>query len=400
MPPPPSILFVSHNLAMPSQHGGCVYPHALLTALGAAGRQVDYAWLGQPLTGGRRLMRDPLVAGYVRRGHVLGTCRLGGVRLASTADGWLGRHVTSPGAGLPGGEHLASAAERAFVARLIRRNRPALVIVDGTPTLTALDGLAPAVRASLRCLVLTHNLTHRRTELYRAAGQELDFMPLTAAEEAALLARADTIVAIQDREAAAFRALLPDKTVITVPQPSLTGPLPAAPVEPGRCLFVGGYSGHNIIAVRRLVGEIWPLIRAARPGARLVIAGTVGQAVKNRAPDIQVLGPVSELSDEYARAAVCLVPLPLGTGLKIKLVEAMGYGRPVVTTPAGAEGFADLESGDVVPVAHDNREFAAACTALLNERPRWEQAVARQLAWIQHNLRGDAALRQLLPLLP
>jgi len=394
-----SILFVSHNLAMPSHHGGCVYPHALLSALRAAGRRIDYAWLGNPLVGGRRAMRDPLRADYIARGFVLGTRRIGGLRLPATAGGWLGRGVTPPGAGLPGGEHLATAEQRAFVARLIARTRPGLVILDGTPTTTVLDGLAPALRHPLKTAVLTHNLTHRRTELYRAAGLPLDFMPLSPEEEAGLLRRADTIVAIQDREAAEFRALLPGKPVITVPMPSTPDPLPPAQAEPGRCLFVGGYSGHNILAAQQLVRDLWPRIRAARPDAQLVLAGTVGQAVPGDHPGVQVLGPVADLRAEYARACICLVPLPMGTGLKIKLVEAMRYGRPVVTTRAGAEGFADLESGRVAPVADDPAQFATACAALLDDRPAWTSAVTRQLEWVRQNLSESSALRQLAPCL-
>lgn len=384
---------------MPSQHGGCVYPHALLGALHHAGHPVHYGWIGAPLGQGRRAMRDPLRAPYIARGWVRDTVRIGRVRVASTLAGWLSRRPASAPARPAEIEHLATPAEQHFAADLIKRTRPGAVIVDGTPMLTLLDGLPSDVRTTIRVFVLTHNLTHRRTELYRAAGQALDFLPMSAIEESALLRRADTVVAIQDREAEAFRALLPGKPVITVPMPCTPEPLDSARAEPDRCLFVGGYSGHNILAVQDLVRAIWPRIRATRPNAQLAIAGTVGKAVGAAPPGVQLLGPVSDLRSEYARASVCLVPLPMGTGLKIKMVEAMSCGRPVVTTRAGAEGFDALESGDVVRVADTPGAFADACTDLLCHPPAWERAVTHQLDWIRQNLSGSLALRQLTPLL-
>jgi hypothetical protein len=94
------------------------------------------------------------------------------------------------------------------------------VLVDFATTLPVLDGLSVSERAQLRVAVLTHNLIYRRTELYRERGLPLDFRGLARDEEAALLRRADMIVAIQEREAAEFRKLVPDRSVAVVPMPT------------------------------------------------------------------------------------------------------------------------------------------------------------------------------------
>jgi hypothetical protein len=380
------LLFFSPMLAMPSQHGGCVYPHALLTELYRQGIAIDYAWLGKPLVNGRRWMRDPLNAPYVSTGWVRGTVKLGSMRVPSTASGWLGEKSPPAGQQENGGEHTATPDEQNFAASVIRRLKPHRVLIDSTPMLTLLDTLTPAERARLHVSVLTHNLTWRRTELYRAAGQPLDFLPMTPAEEAALLARADTIVAIQEREAEAFRGMLPGKTVITVPMPATPQPQPWSAAIPGRCLFVGGYSGHNIEAVKWLVSDIWPRVLAERPDAQLIIAGTVGRCLKEPHPGVQVLGPVDDLRAEYAKTSVCLVPLPLGTGLKIKLIEAMSYGRPVVTTPAGAEGFSEIESGLIVIVTGETGTFAREVVGLLQSPPKQIAVAERQTSWVSRIL--------------
>lgn len=393
------LLFLSPLLAMPSQHGGCVYPHALLQELRRQDFAVDYGWLGAPLLGGRRWMRPPPTA-FATTSWVRGTMRLGPVLIPSTLGGWLGRKEQLPyDPSRHGGEHLATAAERRFAARLVGRLRPRHVLVDTIPMLGLFDELTPDARRQFQVGVLTHNLIHRRTELYRDHHQPLDFLPLTEAEETALLGRADFVIAIQEREAEAFRRMLPGKRVITVPMPLRPRPLATTAETPGRALFVGGYSGHNIAAVQWLNEEIWPRVRRAVPEAELVVAGTVGRAVVAPAPGVRVAGPVGNLENEYAAAGVCLVPLPLGTGLKIKLVEAMGYGRAVVTTPAGAEGFAELEAGRVAVVAADAATFADQVARLLLSAPERAAVVQRQLAWLGLTLAPEAALAPLTELL-
>ncbi|MES2695350.1 MAG: glycosyltransferase [Verrucomicrobiota bacterium] len=383
------LLFISNVLAMANQHGGCVYPHAILTELHRSGVAIDYAWLGRPLHQGRRLMRDPLTMPYVSRGFVNGTRRIGGFLIPRSLGEFTRQAEADPG------EHYATDAEQQFAARLIRRLQPDAVLIDGTVTLTLLDGLSPADRAKIRVGVLTHNLNSRRTDLYRACGQPLDFLPMTAREEAELLARADMIVAIQEREAEAFAQLCPRRTVVTVPMSVRPAPQPQAMATKGRCLFVGGHTGHNIEALRWLFREVWPQVRKTDPDSELVVAGTVGKAFTTAPDGVRIVGPVGDLQPLYAEAAISLVPLPMGTGLKIKLVEAMAWGRAVVTTPAGAEGFADIENGQVAVVSSTAAEFAGAISRLLRD-PQWRETVAqRQLAWVERRLNPQAVISPL-----
>lgn len=394
------LLFFSPLLAMPSQHGGCVYPHAILTELHRQGAAIDYGWLGAPLTGGRRWMRNPLAATYVTSSWIRGTMRVGSVLLPTTFCGWLGlRETLSYDPRSNGSEHTATPAERRFATKFVRRLRPRTVLIDSTPMLTLLDDLPRSERANLQVAVLTHNLTYRRTELYRAHGQPLDFLPMTRDDETTLLARADVVIAIQEREAETFREMLPGKNVVTVPMPLITQPQPAATARAGRCLFVGGYSGHNIEAVRWLLADIWPLIHAKLPQAEIVIAGTVSRSVENPPPGVRVIGPVENLKNEYAATSICLVPLPLGTGLKIKLVEAMSYGRAVLTTPAGAEGFVDLEANRVAVVADGAKAFAEQLIQLLGSEELRAQVAQRQVDWIENHLSPEKALAPLSALL-
>lgn len=385
-----AVLFVSPLLAMPQQHGGCVYPHAVLNALHAQGIPIDYTWLAWPLRGKRAIMRDPLRANYVRMGHIPGTVRLGRWRVRSPQD-WRSRaRIVAAGDELPNPE------DQAFFRGQINRHPVCNVLVDFATTLPVLDALSPAERATLHVSVLTHNLNWRRTDLYRAHGQSLDFMPMTRTEETALLERADLIVAIQESEADSFRAMLPHKKVVTVPMPVEAKVLPPAEEPAPICLFVGGYSGHNLAGLEWLLREVWPAVLRQYPEAELHVAGTVSQAVPKNAAGVRALGSVNDLRETYAAARVALAPLPMGTGLKIKVIEAMGWGRPVVTTAAGAEGFPELERGECAVVADAPEAFAKAILRLLRSPIAWQEVVDRQQVWIGKRLSPETALRPLI----
>ena len=393
---PDRLLFASPMLAMPHQHGGCVYPDAVLTALHAAGMAIDYAWLAWPLRRGRVAMRDPLQAGYVNRGHVPGTRRIGGWRFRAPGE-WCPRPPAASRE-TPGVEPLPTADDKHFFWDLVHRTNPRSVLIDFTTTLPVLDDLRPVERNRLTVAVLTHNVIHRRTQLYRERGLSPDFRPLTRGEEAAMLRRADIIVAIQEREAEEFRKMLPDRRVIVVPMPVKLRAQVKLPEEAPRCLFIGGYSGHNLDGLRWLLSDVWPGVLAAQPDAELDVVGTVGEGVPAGSPRVLVHGPHNDLASIYARASVCLVPLRFGTGLKIKLIEAMAHGRAVVSTPAGAEGFPELEGGDVVPVAESASDMVAAIVSLLRDHRLREEQVARQNSWLQGRFASNVAVRPLIDL--
>ena len=297
-----------------------------------------------------------------------------------------------------GAEPLPTADDQHFFRELVRRTSPCAVLIDFTTTLPVLDGLLPAERKKLTVAVLTHNVIHRRTKLYRERGLPLDFRPLTREEEAALLQRADVIVAIQEREAEEFREMVPDRQVVIVPMPVEIRPRVTSPEEAPRCLFIGGYSGHNLDGLKWFLAEVWPDVLAAHPEAEFDVVGTVGEAVPIGTPRVRVHGPLNDLAPLYARASVCLVPLRFGTGLKIKLIEAMAHGRAVVSTPAGAEGFPELEGGEVASVAESAADMVTAIVRLLRDRSLRGEQVARQDSWLRSRLASSVAVRPLVDL--
>jgi glycosyltransferase involved in cell wall biosynthesis len=128
-------------------------------------------------------------------------------------------------------------------------------------------------------------------------------------------------------------------------------------------LFVGSNSDPNVDGLIWFLENSWPIIHEQRPSS-LLIQGNITRNPKiKRAVDravgkanITLQGFVKDLNEVYAGSGVVLCPIRYGTGMKIKVVEAMSYGMPIVATSAALEGI-DLELG-LMPI-DDPFQFAA-----------------------------------------
>ncbi len=139
---------------------------------------------------------------------------------------------------------------------------------------------------------------------------------------------------------------------------------------PGEMLFVGALEyGPNVDAVTWFVREVLPRVRARHPGARFVMAGArpreAVRALDNGA-DIVVAGSVPDLEPYYRRAALVVVPMRLGGGTRIKVLEALAHGKALVTTSVGAEGLS-LTRGEALAIADGPEALADACVRLLGD---------------------------------
>lgn len=190
---------------------------------------------------------------------------------------------------------------------------------------------------------------------------------------------ADLVWVCSDEEAAIAGRLAPGANVLTVPNGVDTehmAPLPTPPV-PKRLLFFGRLDYFpNVDALTHFAREILPLVSAMEPDVELDVIGPAAtaevQALGRQHPAINVRGRVDDVRVALADAAVVIVPLRVGGGTRLKIVEALSMAKPTVSTTIGAEGL-DLVPGADLLVADTPAEFAAAIRSLLDDPERAAQ---------------------------
>ncbi len=222
--------------------------------------------------------------------------------------------------------------------------------------------------------------------------------------ERAIWRAADLVLYPSEEEADMVRALEPRAEARAVVPYAFSGPStggerrgPAGSDGPW-ILFVAGF-GHapNAEAAAWFASAILPSILRAAPGTRLAIVGS------NPTAAVRGLlgGAVSlfenvtdaELVEWYGKAHVAVVPLLTGAGVKLKMVEALWHGLPVVATPVGAQGLPDV--GAVAAIEADPAAFADAVVALLTSDDLWRRRAAGQRRYAQYRF-SEAVSRESL----
>ena len=169
---------------------------------------------------------------------------------------------------------------------------------------------------------------------------------------------------------------------------SLYQPMPFEEGKPA-FVFVGNMNYNpNVDAVRYFVHEILPEIRKKAGEVYFWIVGVNPRdSVMALAGDnVYVTGKVEDVRPYYQRSQVCVVPLRAGGGTRLKILEAMALGRPVVSTSIGCEGL-EVTDGKNILIADDPRDFANKVIQVINSKIMREYISnnARQLVETQYN---------------
>ncbi len=172
-------------------------------------------------------------------------------------------------------------------------------------------------------------------------------------------------------------------------------PRPADPMPDGRTVVFFGLLSYvpNVDGVIHFVRDIWPRIAVAHPDARCkIIGGGAPSSLQALAgPRVELTGFVPDLRPHLAAAAAVVVPLRLGGGTRLKIVEAMAMGKAIVSTTLGAEGIEAVPERELL-IEDDPASFGDAVNRLLAEpslAARIGQS-ARQLALERYAWSGAA----------
>jgi glycosyltransferase involved in cell wall biosynthesis len=197
--------------------------------------------------------------------------------------------------------------------------------------------------------------------LPRRAFNRLEYLRCRRFEQA-WWRRANACVVTSERELPTVRASAPGTPVAVVPNavdldyftPSDT------PVEPHTIVFNGILTYRpNVDAAHFLIDEVWPLVRDRYPDARLTLVGR-SDGVDTRSlmkPGVELLGEVPDIRPYIRRAAVVAVPVRIGGGTRLKVVEALAMGKVTVSTALGCEGLA-VHDREHLLIADDAVAFA------------------------------------------
>ncbi|MBJ6751581.1 glycosyltransferase family 4 protein [Geomonas anaerohicana] len=275
--------------------------------------------------------------------------------------------------------------------------RPDVVLAEYIFTARCLD-IFPA---STYKIIDTHDMFSRKKE------QVLDFgikdpLLCTEKEERGLLLKSDLIIAIQDNEADMFRRLVPERKVVTVGIDfEVSAPPSDAVTDPATVLVVGSESPLNVHGLKEFYQQAWPRIRKACNGATLKIIGKVGNHLEVSDQSVVKLGWVESLEAEYHRATVVINPIPSGTGLKIKSVEALCLGKALVSTANGVEGISAEPGCDTPYICCSSWDsFADATVSLLQSGEKRRALENTAIAYAREKFSTQQTYASLLQALP
>jgi glycosyltransferase involved in cell wall biosynthesis len=193
--------------------------------------------------------------------------------------------------------------------------------------------------------------------------------------EVAACASAQAVAVCSARDGELLSELSPTARLFVVPNVVDTQKYaPVPPEEGGPVLFVGAMDWlPNQDGVEFLVRDILPRLRQLAPTVRVMLAGrNPSEAMLRRyagVSDVSFTGMVADLRPLIAQAAVCVVPLRIGSGTRLKILEAAAMAKPIVSTTLGAEGL-DLRHDREILLEDRPDAFAEAVALLLTDRMR------------------------------
>jgi glycosyltransferase involved in cell wall biosynthesis len=192
--------------------------------------------------------------------------------------------------------------------------------------------------------------------------------------ERRMLREVDAVIAISDADARELRALSGADAVVIAPVCEPQAPRLDGTSEP-RLAYLGHLAWQpNVYGLDWLCRDVWPLLRERVPGVTLTIAGSglkreAGAVVVPPAwthPGITTVGFVERLDELFRESLVMVAPVVGGSGVRMKLLEAMSAGMPTVTTTDGAAGL-DVVDGREVLIADDAPAFAEKIARLVGD---------------------------------
>ena len=195
----------------------------------------------------------------------------------------------------------------------------------------------------------------------------------------------DGVVCITKNDAEVFRQAGCRKPVVSIPFGVDSGEVPSVEVEPDSLFHIGAMDWlPNQESIRWLLEEVWPVVHREVPQAKLYLAGRKmpSQWMNATIEGVSVIGEVPDAMYFIGSKKINVVPLLSGSGIRVKIIEAMSIGKTVITTTVGAQGI-DYTDGENILIADTPEQFARQIKRCLDDDAfcsRVGEAAARLVA--------------------
>ena len=257
----------------------------------------------------------------------------------------------------------------------------------------SLGWMRAAIPPGVMVLVDTHDVASQRDADFIQSGQQPAWQTIDGTQERRRLAVFDRVLAICQPDADVFAAWLGPERVMLVPHAMAPNGQLVRPVA-ARVLFVGSAYVPNQIGLRWFLESVWPHVAAG--GLTLDVVGAAGlMLARPLPPAVEVHGVVADLGHAYAAADICINPVRFGSGLKIKTVEALAYGRPLLTTAHGMRGLQAC-AGRAFLVADTAEEFATTLLELASRPLERARLADEALRLVRSDFSDEACYGPLL----
>lgn len=342
----------------------------------------------------------PVLTGAPLRNSAI--CRALGT-LGSTTEHYIDRHIDDPKwepefrkdtviTGV-----MPEGAVEGLVAEIAGQH-PDLVVVEG---MFLADAAHALIDAELPVVLDMHNIESDLSQkIHQTRGGKLKQATASLRyarrlrhsrqEEQRLAERVQAVWLCSDKDRQRLKTIAPNTAQVDIvpnPAPQVEPLAKSGPMTAPHYLFLGhlGYK-PNILAALELIQNIFPQLRQSLPQAHLTIAGrmphrTVLEAAQGQ-DGITLLDTPPSVAALYEAADIVVIPLRVGGGTRLKILEAMAYGLPVITTAIGAEGL-EATPGTEFIQAETVDEIVHQSNAIAKDAERYQILRQQALEWVQ-----------------
>lgn len=212
-----------------------------------------------------------------------------------------------------------------------------------------------------------------------------------------IITKVQTVVVFTEHDRQTLAPLTLSTPIVRIPFGTMIPdhPLNSQGYPPVSLLFVGNFSHPpNVDAALRLITRIFPYVQARFPELILYIVGDQppSQIQQMANEHIIITGRVPDVTPYLDRAALVVVPLRLGGGMRVKVVEALAAGKAVIASPRAIAGL-DVVDGEHIILAESDEQFCRAILELLGDPEKRSTLATQARIWAYAHLNWDNAVK-------